>query len=349
MRFGIRVDSNSAIGLGHFKRCVTLAKELVDQGYQVTFLMLEVPDLVNRDIEMLGANLHVLQNEENDVLSWLKESCLPHLIVDHYQIDYRWHQKVRPFVASIGVIDDLANRKLDCDWLLDQNFYIEPYDRYDGLIPVKCNTLLGPSFALLREEFNGKFLANRKSRSSIKQFKVLVFFGGGDQTDICVEAMQALLDSDIHQLEVIVVISSLNPRRSIIRTLADKHNSIFSCREDVNNISDLMVWADLSIGAGGSISLERCFVGLPSLVFVVAENQLETTKAYAKIGAIDYLGVYGSESKRLLTDRLNYYYENSLELGKMKKSCRTVFEEGRCGAVNAVDMISIMLTSNNRG
>lgn len=57
------------------------------------------------------------------------------------------------------VIDDLANRKHDCDLLLDQNFYLDMNSRYEGLVPKHTKLLLGPKYALLREEFK---LARKK-------------------------------------------------------------------------------------------------------------------------------------------------------------------------------------------
>ena len=46
------------------------------------------------------------------------------LIVDNYSLSLRWEKALRKVAKNIMVIDDLANRKHDCDILLDQNFYI---------------------------------------------------------------------------------------------------------------------------------------------------------------------------------------------------------------------------------
>lgn len=49
----------------------------------------------------------------------------------------------------------------------------------------------------------------------------------------------------------------------------------FHCQIDY--MADLMQKADLSIGAGGSTTWERCYLGLPSLCIITADNQREIT------------------------------------------------------------------------
>jgi len=59
---------------------------------------------------------------------------------------------MRPYVSTLMVIDDLANRRHECDILLDQNYHLRAKYRYKGL----CRGIAfisGARYALLREEF----------------------------------------------------------------------------------------------------------------------------------------------------------------------------------------------------
>ena len=64
-------------------------------------------------------------------MGWLTDAQETHQILggikrcglsDHYALDYRWEQAMRPACKQMMVIDDLADRFHDCDLLLDQNY-----------------------------------------------------------------------------------------------------------------------------------------------------------------------------------------------------------------------------------
>ena len=50
-------------------------------------------------------------------------------------------------------------------------------------------------------------------------------------------------------------------------------------------IADLMSGADVAIGGGGISAYERCCLGLPSILVVMAENQRPNAKALEETGA----------------------------------------------------------------
>ena len=64
----------------------------------------------------------------------------------------------------------------------------------------------------------------------------------------------------------------------------------------INNMHELMLKADLAIGAGGTTSWERCCLGLPTIVIELADNQKLIIEQLAKSGAILNVGKYGKFS-----------------------------------------------------
>ena len=51
-------------------------------------------------------------------------------------------------------------------------------------------------------------------------------------------------------------------------------------------MAELMHKADLAIGAGGATSLERCCLGLPTLLYVLAKNQKRIVENLEQLGAV---------------------------------------------------------------
>lgn len=311
MRVLIRTDASARIGSGHVMRCLTLAQALKGQGAEVDFVCRELPGHMTDWIERQGFAVRLLpapaepfaadpagtthgawlgvapEQDAAETGALLGELKPDWLIVDHYALDASWERQLRPLVSRLMVIDDLADRPHDCDLLLDQNYYHASEARYESLLPPGCQRLLGPRFALLREEF--RKLPAQPHLEGPEGLRVLVFFGGTDATDETGKVLSALERLAIPGLTVEVVVGASNPHSAAIEARTSAlPGGIF--HSQVTNMAELMARADLFVGAGGTTNWERCYFGLPSLVVTVARNQEETTSALAETGRLVYLG-----------------------------------------------------------
>jgi UDP-2,4-diacetamido-2,4,6-trideoxy-beta-L-altropyranose hydrolase len=209
------------------------------------------------------------------------------LIVDHYGLDRRWEERLRPLVKSILVIDDLADRPHDCDLLLDQNLGGDRAGRYDKLVPARCRRLIGPRYALLRREFRDARAGLRGRDGSLR--RILVFFGGSDPSGETLKTLDALTVLNRKDLAVDVVVGASNPRQDEVRSrCAALPNTAF--HSQISTMAALMAQADLAVGAGGTANWERCFLGLPAITIIIAGNQQASTDALAAAGAVRNLG-----------------------------------------------------------
>jgi len=289
-KIAFRVDVSGQIGTGHFMRCLTLAEVLKKQGVHICFISRNLPMhlsemLITKDIELipLSVNSDAESIDELAHASWLGASqdqdakatlksisgqVYDWMIVDHYALDVRWESIVRPNVKKIMVIDDLADRQHDCDILLDQNYYADMQLRYNGKVPAHCQLLLGPNYALLREEFRALREQVQVRNGEVK--KVLVFFGGVDVNNYTLGAIEALAEIDV-VFQVDVVIGAQHPFKKLIESACASHGYI--CHLQTPHMAKLMAEADLAIGAGGTATWERCCLGLPTLTLCTAKNQ----------------------------------------------------------------------------
>lgn len=290
MNIFFRVDASVEIGTGHVMRCLTLADWLTGENTNIFFVCRKAEGNMEQIITERGYEVIMLDYEPfhmlEDAREFLKQTFdreIDLLIIDHYGIDINWEKQIRPYVKKIFVIDDLANRKHDCDVLLDQNFFLNMEERYDGLVPKYCQLLLGPKYLLLRKEF---YKIKRHRRTDMK--RIFVFFGGSDPTDETTKALHALSKLELNGMVIDVVVGASNPKRMEIEVLCSRIGAHFHCQ--VNHIAHLMAQADFALGAGGVTMWERCFVGLPTLVTIVADNQRKSTEDAAKAGAIELLG-----------------------------------------------------------
>lgn len=310
----IRTDASVEIGAGHVMRCLTLADVLKTNGARCSFICHDYEGHLFDEILRRGYEVCVLSSRETKTnphdlevnksggrksslgLDWKFDAfeskrCIGSakadlVVVDHYNLGAGWESELRGSCKKIMVIDDLANRVHNCDILLDQNYYVNMDERYVNLVPEKCIVLLGPNYVLLRPEFEEAKKRVRQRDGSVK--RIMVFFGGSDPTMQTAKVIGALNMLNISGILVDVVVGQNNPNKIWINNICSLSNFKFHC--NISNMAELALNADLGIGAGGSATWERCYLGLPTITVAVAENQVRTSKDLAQLGAISYLG-----------------------------------------------------------
>jgi len=99
-----------------------------------------------------------------------------------------------------------------------------------------------------------------------------------------------LADMTIKGVDVDVVIGAQHPCRAEIETNCAALG--FVCHVQTDKMAELMMAADLAIGAGGSASWERCCLGLPSLLLAFADNQVNIAKGLGLLGACIYIETF---------------------------------------------------------
>lgn len=301
MRVLFRVDASQLLGSGHLMRCLTLARQLQEQGAHLTFACRELPgaplQLIPGDYELLRlpASYGVEESAAEAAIDCAADSfalaqCVAGrqfdwCVVDHYGLDATWHQQARVMSKHIMVIDDLANRALDCDLLLDQGFDDDSRSRYTPLLCSPAELLFGPAYALLREEFLLARVGATPRRGELQ--RVLLFYTGGDDGGELLKALQALVSWQ-QDIEVDVVIGSGHPEASRIEAFCHAQGWQLHCQIDY--MARLLAQADVAIGAAGSSSWERCALGVPALVVILADNQRALAAGLEQLGAAVSLG-----------------------------------------------------------
>lgn len=306
MKILFRTDASADIGTGHVMRCSTLAEELQAQGASVHFacrylpdnlqsmllakgftvsLLDHVPEISEKDTSVLPHShwLDISQTEDAAAtLNAIKNESFDWIIVDHYALDKCWEAVMRQAARKIMVIDDLADREHACDLLFDQNFYLDQHNRYERLVPEGCRMLTGPEYALLRNEFVARRSVAETRTGSVKS--ILVFFGGIDQFDFTSKAVMALSNIQDRAFSVDVVIGAQHPAHEALISSCAAFG--FTLHIQTSNMAELMLKADLSIGAGGGAVWERACLKLPTISIAIAEHQIAQLNDLSQTGMV---------------------------------------------------------------
>jgi UDP-2,4-diacetamido-2,4,6-trideoxy-beta-L-altropyranose hydrolase len=303
MKVAFRVDASLLIGIGHVMRCLTLADALKTQGTECYFISREYPGHLLDVIEQRGYQVNRLAAPVSHAI---KESELAHaaclgiiwqidaantaailvdlqpdwLVVDHYALDQRWEKALAPHYRKLLVIDDLADRAHNCDLLIDQNLGRKP-SHYAKWVPKHCRVLTSPHYALIRPEFaalRAYSLQRRQARPALRQ--LLISMGGVDQPNATGQVLQALKTCALPaDCRIIVIMGLTAPWLQNVKELATQMPWSTEVVVNVSDMAQRMADSDLAIGAAGSTSWERCCLGLPTLMVVLAANQQASAQA----------------------------------------------------------------------
>jgi len=314
MEVVFRADASLKMGSGHVMRCLTLADALRLQGIKCSFICREHPgnliELIRgkgfpvealplpaaqaSDIgslshlselshsSWLGVSQHRDARDSTSVIDQLQPDWL---IIDHYALDERWEKALASHCRNIMVIDDLADRSHQCQVLLDQTFQRNPMD-YALLVPKECVLLCGSQYALLRPEFTELRPHSLQRRQIVQLKNILVTMGGVDKDNVTGQVLDALAGSGLpDDCKITVVMGSTAPWLEDVRRRAMRMSLPTEVRVGVSDMAQLMADSDLAIGAAGGTSWERCCLGLPTIMIVLAENQKAIAQALITAGA----------------------------------------------------------------
>jgi UDP-2,4-diacetamido-2,4,6-trideoxy-beta-L-altropyranose hydrolase len=353
-----RVDGSTEIGGGHVMRCITIAQKFKKLGAICIFICKAHEGNYTTQIRELGFIVFVLPlnlTTINDNPLFIKRECSYDqwlgsdwlfdanqtilnikniksecLIIDHYAIDSLWEQRLRPYVPTIIVIDDLANRAHVCDLLLDQSLGREKRD-YANIVNSECKILIGPKYALLREEFyktRCEPLSKNKNRNTIE---VLVAMGAMDKDNLTEIIIDKIISAPFFNQVNMTLVLGLNA--PWISSIMSRIRGLSNVKLLVHplNIAKLMANSDVAITAGGGTSLEICCMGLPGLVIITADNQTNSAYSLSAMGAIELI-----DKTRISIDlikQLDFLINNSLKRQAMSNNACAIIDGKGCDRV----------------
>ncbi len=321
MKIAFRVDASLQIGTGHVMRCLTLADALAAQSADCLFICREHQGNLTEQIHNKGYRTHALpirpsagasslaikadsddqspahshwlgatQAEDAAACSAILADVKPDwLIVDHYALDARWELALKPHCRKLMVIDDLADRAHLCDLLLDQTFGRDAED-YHALVPASSRLLCGSRYALLRREFAALRDYSLQRRAKPQLHQLLITMGGVDKGNATSQVLKALRGCVLPaQCKITVVMGTTAPWLTEVSRQAQSMPWPTKVMVGVSNMAQLMAGSDLAIGAAGATSWERCCLGLPTIMLVLADNQYKVAQVLERVGAAQVL------------------------------------------------------------
>ncbi|MBL1378398.1 UDP-2,4-diacetamido-2,4,6-trideoxy-beta-L-altropyranose hydrolase [Zobellella iuensis] len=362
-----RTDASLEIGSGHVMRCLTLADALRERGADCRFICREHPGNLIEQVRNKGYIVHALPTmapveasslaippptampmahshwlgttQEQDAeacVAILAELAPDWLIVDHYALDARWELALKPHYRKLMVIDDLADRTHQCDLLLDQTYGRNAAD-YQPWVPAGCSLLCGAQYALLRPEFAALRPYSLQRREDPRLQHLLITMGGVDKDNATGQVLQALKSTALPDgCRITVVMGSTAPWLDEVRQAAEDMPWPTTVRVGVSDMAQLMADSNLAIGAAGSTSWERCCLGLPTVMLVLADNQRQVAHGLELAGAVQVIRE-PQEVGEKLSGSLDAFTSSLQWLQEMSQAAANITDG--CGVLNLIHQL----------
>lgn len=328
MKVIIYANGSSAIGIGHIMRTLTLAKELKKREIYVEYI---IDNSDNSIIKLLQNNgFYVIVVE--DILNYLSSHQKPKYdlaIVDDHSINENGINKFYNIAKKIVYIDDLAKfSEYNMDILVNSSIEALSID-YKGC----AKKLLGPKYAILRDEFRNKKYKVPKPNVE----KVMITLGGGDEYNITKDILDSLLDN-YYDIEYNVILGNSYIYKDFMLENYKYNNVKFYM--NVKNMKNLMINNDLAISAGGNTLYELCACGIPTIAIIIADNQRKFVQVIHRKTGIDYIDLEGKNFKFKKENFLDIFERNIKNYKYREKISKQMFHlvDGN-GCIRIVDEI----------
>ena len=297
-------SAGPAVGGGHVMRSLSLARALEQHGAECFFL---APPPVAAILDAFAPDMgrdDATSLEPEAVADAATGVQFDAVVFDHYGLGREEHEAVARGRPAL-VIDDLADRPLAADVILDSGPARTEADY--ALLAGGARLLLGPRYAPLRPEF-ADLRETALARRGGPVERVLIALGMTDVGGVTARVVDRLRQR-VGQVVLDVVLGGGAPSLPSLRRVA-AHDPRLRLHVDAQDMAQLILQADIAIGAGGSTSWERCTLGLPTLTIVLAENQraaafeLAARNATLVIDAADgdFDRAFDRAAVRLMTD-----------------------------------------------
>lgn len=303
----VRTDGSSEMGTGHVMRCLTLAQAWCESGGTVSFVSAAVPGgLRDRILEWAGEIVPLdvspgSQADAEQTSSAATDRDADWVVVDGPQFDASYQETVSSAVSQLMTIDDMGDlEQYHADLVLNQNLHASP-EMYTDLSS-GTELLLGSDYVLLRNEF----LKWRDWSPDVptEANQLLVTLGGSDPDNATQKVLDAL-DRVTADLEVVVVAGAENDYYKSLRERADTVDQSVQIERNIDNMAEQMARADFAVSSGGTTCWELAFMGVPTLVGMIAQVEEFLVSGLQDEDLFRHFGYFSSVSTREIATEIN--------------------------------------------
>ena len=295
----IRCDGGSALGLGHVKRCLSLAAALRNsEGFGVVFAVLG-DDVSAGIIQRAGFPVARPQDSESEC-AWLERlaaTARPSaLVLDvRTSLDRAQVHDLRAHYPLIVALDDATDRRLEANLAVYPPVPQASALAWSGSV---ADVNIGWAWTLMGSD---PWRQPRRLEAGPATLRVLVAMGGSDPHGLTLRAVKAVAAAGRRVTPVVVI----GPAVAFPETLASACQAAAPDAEILQSppsLTPVAAECDLAVIAYGVTAMECAHVGTPAIYLGLTDDHATSALGFQEAGFGVSLGVAGRMNDQALTD-----------------------------------------------
>ncbi|MBF0549489.1 MAG: UDP-2,4-diacetamido-2,4,6-trideoxy-beta-L-altropyranose hydrolase [Deltaproteobacteria bacterium] len=324
-----RADAGPDIGTGHVMRCLALAQAWLERGGRAVFAMSRRFLELESRLTAQGVDFIYLAGESGSQAEALETACLAQrsgaawIVIDGYNFGAEYQKQIKDQGGRVLFIDDYGHAAYYyADLVLNQNLHARG-ELYQNRTP-DTRLLLGCDYILLRHEFQTWRGWPRDIPAQARN--LLITMGGSDPENLTQQVISTLGELGLIDWDCIAVAGPTNPHYAQLVSAVQASSLSVRLERNVTDMSTLMAWADVAVSAGGTVCWEMAFMGLPNLVMITADNQVEVAQWLHQQGVAVNLGWSRDISSLFLGDQLTRLSSDAGRRTQMSRQGRRIVD-----------------------
>lgn len=283
MRILFRVDASSKIGLGHIMRCLALSQSLAARQHQCHFLLNQsAADFCSSRTDWVG-QVHILPqpldiNAEFDHMRRLiRRYRIDIIVLDGYHFNRQYRQQLAKLGCFVVCYDDTNSLPdLHCQMVINGASNAGSLGYLSSTTgPILC---LGEKYRVLRSEFTGQTQVPFAQRDSLT-----IVMGGSDVANLTTPIVRQL-DELKFSGKVRILTGAAYPHHQALANEIQRCSLQIDHLANCQQVANVFSQSRLVISAAGGSQFELQACGAPSILLIVADNQVNATKQAAQQG-----------------------------------------------------------------
>ena len=332
------VQASEKIGLGHLLRCLGLSQQLANLGHTATFLLDdETLHYANAREDWQGIKTPVKYECLDNFLEQYKldrSVDVDWLIVDGYQFSADFIQRLKSMNYRVVLFEDSAEvPSTDADIVINSSIHGLDSPQIFG----NTTLLSGDQYRLMRQDFHDILVTPIEQRR-----RLTLCFGGSDPARLTLPMLEAIE----HVSPIKTVTAITGPGFTQMAELATflKHTTLDV--DVLQNVQEMApIWLDtrLAVSAAGGSQFELAACATPSVLVVVADNQVASSENAAKEGwaKVHYFDSKKREGINSIINDITRLWQNPKQISTMHELVR-----GKYDGLGAKRIVEYMLSTS---